>query len=1248
MAWLLLATAVPAAETAAELCGVPVLVRAPASPVELRVALQSCPGMSAFARDGEVIDNGLQTLVYGERLPLGPAPATPWAKPLPGRPLKLVFIGQTANCYDLAEVQRRLDCEVRFIHLPDQYYFGKTYPEALAGHYSAEAIKTLAADADAIVADPLVRLLSPEAARAIQQKVESGCGLVLFPVARWGGGGQFGYWPSTEQGGPWKDWLAKLVASAAPTRRLDQHVVVSTEGLWDGVPWPLLPAHWVADLAPAAAKVLAKDNGVSLAVGGTLGKGRVILLPWGTYMGGFPLAEDNKPAKVRDYQEYYASAVIRAVLWAADRSSPLRLMAEVDCKAGEDGRARIAIVGTPPAGTKIELRLRDLLCRDLWNETAAVAGPSLDVRLPPLPAGQHVLDIIARDPQGRSLGWSTVVVTVEAQVSLRIALDKEAYTPDQPATITAHVEGAGEGQYTARLRVWDALGRLLHEETKPLAAGRAEWTFANRDPLCVLHYADVEVQRAGRPYFAARSEFFSPRYTFDDFHNCLWGAWLPDYAIPRIDRRLREAAGFDIMLCGGYGGSHRTGNHAHLASGAVPFYTNVACVSPNEVELNPDRAKQEAVKSVDGCLPELKQFGAAVIFFQDERHGMADPGKLTPEALAAFRTWLKNRYKTIDELNAVWGRKFGSFDDVVPLLTEQFDPRNEASLAPWMEWRLWVMERVVDIDRTSARRIREHLGHDAWMGLEGIFGGDHNFPYGGLDLAAQGEDCLNAAAPYSETFMPACQSFYAGPSFSWNGYGNPYPVYQRYVWARALQGDWSLGWFCGNTFYSPYDAFLPQAQWVADLTRPLRHGVGKLLGELRPTQRDPVAFLYSQSSLYAMGILGKSVDPANPRLLNRPAEWARENLQRMFHDAGIEFGYLSEKQLQQGGGAGVRLLVLSSCVALEPATCAAVEKFVANGGVVLADLSPGVWDGRGGYHNPGQLDHLFGVRRSERFSLEALPADWNVNVTEAEADLPIQGAWLIGDYFERSLAVTDGRALGKLGFANVAPPALVHKRTGKGATILMNYLPSNRRRLPEYSERPLAAAMLRLAGVAAPVRLFDAEKQGMPIASGTRIVRWKDGPALYVGVLLEEGRNVRVELPQPGHLYELSGGGRYLGEGTAVSLDLKSAPHALLASLPYKIEGIDLRAGPGRRGQPLPLEWTLRGAAGTPLRHVVHFEVLRPDGTSDHNLSRNCVFRGQGKTALPLALNDPPGRWTIRGREVCSGVTAEAIVEVQP
>jgi len=33
---------------------------------------------------------------------------------------------------------------------------------------------------------------------------------------------------------------------------------------------------------------------------------------------------------------------------------------------------------------------------------------------------------------------------------------------------------------------------------------------------------------------------------------------------------------------------------------------------------------------------------------------------------------------------------------------------------------------------------------------------------------------------------------------------------------------------------------------------------------------------------------------------------------------------------------------------------------------------------------------------------------------------------------------------------------------------------------------------------------------------------------------------------------------------------------------------------------------------------------------------------------VPLALNDPAGKWTIRARDVTSGMTAEIAAEVQP
>ena len=1253
---LLALTAALAAGAGSTLGGVPVLDQAPDSPSAFAHAMQGVPSMTGLARDGEAIDTGNESLVYGENFPLGPAGGTLWAKPLRGGPLKVVMIGQTANCWDLGEVQRRLDCQVRFIHLPDQYEFAKDYPEACAGYYSDQALKVLAEDADVILADPIVRVLSPAVATAITRKVQGGCGLVLIPVARWGGGGSFGYWPATPKMEAWKDLFTAVVKSADTAQGgkhdyISVHAVTSQPDFFDGIPWSLLPAHYLVRLVPSdTAAALAKDGDDALAVGGPVGSGRAVLLPWGSYMGCFPLQEDNKPAKIDQYQDYYSSAIIRALLWAAKRPCPVTLTCDAPkLQAGVAGTVPLKLGGATIAGARVELRLRDLLCRDLWKSTVTPGAEGAEIKLPALAAGDYLLDAIARDGSGASLGWGTFVVSATTDALLQVSLDKEEYEPGAPATITAQIGSAPTGDYTATLQVWDSLDRLLQEETRPVAAGKATWTFPNRDPLAVLHYADVQIKRNGQPYLASRTDLWVPRYTFPDFRNCLWGAWLPPYATKRVDRRLSEAMGCDVILCGGYGGTQREGNYAHLTSGSIPFYTNVAPVDPQSVETAPDTTKAQMAKDVQGVLPELKTFGGAVIFFQDERHGMNDAGKVTPEALASFRAWLQTRYPNIAALNAAWGRQYASFDEVQPLLSKEFDPTTEASLAPWLEWRLWVMDKLTEIDRANAHAIRAGLGHDAWMGLEGIFGlAEHNIPYGGIDLAAQSDDCFNAAAPYGEALMNACQSFYPGPSFCWSGYGNPYSAYVRYVWARALQGDWSLGWFCGNTFYSPRDEFFPQARWVADLTKPLREGVGQLLSQNRPFIREPVAFLYSEPSLYATCILGKTIDPTNDHLMVRPGYWARDSLQRMFTDAGVQFSYLSEKQLQQGLGQGIKLLVLTCNVALEPETCAAIEKFVAGGGAVYADLCPGVWDNHGAYHSPGQLDALFGVAHGQKFTLGTMPSDWGVGVMQAEPDFDIKNDWLIGQYFEKSLVTTDGKALGQHIFGAVKPPAFVYKRTGQGVTILANYLETEYQRIPEHWQTEIADALLKLAGITPQVRLEDASEEDQPITQGLKIMRWQDGPAQYVGVVLDEGHNTKIVLPQAGQIYELSCGGKYLGSGTEATLDLRDSPHALLAVLPYKIDSVTLKATPGQLGQGLPLEFSMKVTGGQPVRHVVHLDVLKPDGTLYYRLSRNYTVTGGHWTgAVPLALNDPEGQWTIRAREVDSGLTSEVKVQVR-
>ena len=1235
----------------ATLAGLPVLDELPSTTPDSKRRALKFPTLTTLASQGVGIYGGLTELLLGDRHPLGPAPHTPWAKPLRDGKLRVIAISTVRNNYDLGEIERRLDCEVYHLKVLPQYHYPKQYPETFKGYLADRARAVLKRDADVILVAPNIRLLPEDVSRALLKKVEDGCGMVVIGGGRYGGGQQYAYWLLKDKIACWKEVSDRLAQNVDMRYKkfvtIDQHEVTSPKGLLDGIPWELLPAHHLFRMEAApGAEVLARDKGEVLAIGGKWGAGRALLLPWASWWGAFPIAEDNQVPRVTPYHEYYASAMAKAILWAARRAAPLRLAIDRrEVEAGSRGTVTLAIDGKIPPRSRVQIRLRDTRGESLWSADRTL-NASLPVELPALCAGNYLLDATTRDAEGNALGWGSFVLHVHAKGALTVKLDRDRYKFGEPVRIAAEVDGLPPGALTARVWISDTLHRLIFEEGKKLDRAAVEWTFPNADPLAVLHYVDVEIRRDGKPYLKSRTDLFVPRYQPDDFYCWLWPGSRPDYAVDRIFRRQREALGFNVIMGAGYGGTHKARNYRLLTTGCTPFLSNIAVIAPGKMEKAPVATRKKTLEMVEGSLDELRRFGGVAFFFQDERHGRGDSETPTGEALAEFRKYLKRQYEGIDALNRAWGRAFKTFDEVMPVLTKQFDAKKETSLAPWLDWRLWALHEVVETDRLSAKRIREAVEQPCNLGLEGIFGlATHNIPYGGTDLAAQSE-FFNVAGPYGENILNACRSFFPDFLFSWSGYNRKYREYQRYIWSCAFQGHGGLGWWYGPIYHNAADCWYPQARWIRDLTKPLREGIGKLIRVNSPSETDPIAFLYSQPSLYAMSILGKTVDPAHSHLFVRPAAWARQSLQRMFQDAGVQFGYVSEKQLQMGQAGGIKLLVLSSCVALEPETSRALEKFVAEGGIVLADLCPGVWDDHGAYCEPGQLDGLFGVKRDERFRFKTMVSDWGVGTFETEPDFNIKGQWYIGQYYEETLKAGDGHALGKHIFHPDTPPAFVLKRTGKGVTILMNYLETEYRRVPEHWQITLMKELLRFAGIPTPVTMRDHMQNGEILEKGRKVFRWADGEAKYMGVLLDEGKHVQFELPQGGHVYELSRG-VYLGQGAKPKLDMRDDPHALFAIMPYRIDGLELTAAPARVGGGLKLDIRLE-TGGTPVRHVVHLEVVRPDGSRCHHLCRNVVLEaGRWSKALPLALNDPTGKWQIAAREVVSGKTAKATVVIE-
>jgi len=1242
----------------------------PASPEELISFCRFDPSLSNFARHGETLTGGLQILLLGTQVPIAEGTAVRWAKPYYKGKLRILAFLPLTEYGDISEVYRNLDCEVTFIQMPMGGWFKEIRDDLYQGFSARVAREALEGEYDVIFLccglNSGPHEMPSDIIHKVLDKVASGTGLVINSVQIVGGGWPLKFWP---EGTPF--------ASVSLARPIGQRVrlnpkgfVESQPGILGGVPYGLLPPVFAipTQIAPGATmalnggktpptwkysdkpeplpEILREGTDTPLIITGQHGRGRVVSTCFATNSG-FPAVDGNDLRYgIQHFREYHASLVAKLLLWAARKESDLSLSIENTTPLQAD----VAVVmrsqtkfATPLTVNAI---IRDFAFRSIWTATRKVSLERDVERIsfspPPLPEGRYAFDVIVRNSSGASVNWASAELVVVSPESLKLTTDKESYRESETVHITGQATGLGNARYTVRLEITDSYGRLLLRESFPLAAdGGFTTKFPVRNLLAARHTIEATLFREERPCAGASRTFYCPRFGWDDFYNILWGD-------PEHIEITRDNAGINCYLAAGWPG------HEHLAAqaseaGLPLLWTNVAPQSPEQTQQEPAKAEvayDEQVSRVNGW---LNRYGAIGVCFQDERHSFADP-EPDEECLSRFRQWLREQYGSLARLNLSWNSNFASWDEVKPTLTKDFKP-DQKNLAPWLDFRLFISKLTIDIDARHATTVRQATTPDLYIGLEGVFGlGGHIVPFSGFDYCAHTR-CFNMIMPYDDeknSVTNLARSFTPGPLTSWDGYSSPQWKFSSKPWWGALHGYWGMAWFCSRTLATSTGYIFKQAEWVEESTRKLRNGVGKLLMTSQ-WETDPIVFLYSQPSIYAAYIAGKWIDPQNQHLMNRPStQWGRENLQRLINEFGLQYSYLSPEQVEAGALKGKRLLVLPDVMCMSRQTAEAIKEFVHDGGVVLADLCPALWDEHGHPLQPGYLDDLFGVAHDE-FQFATRPVDWLVGTVADEPDFPIRGEWFIGEYYEKSLKTTDGKALGLHIFGDKDVPAFVIKRTGKGATVLMNFLETNYNRFPEGRQRVFMRALLNLAKVEMPMRVMS--DQGEQLYQYD-LTRFRDGDNLYVGVyrmtlsssLCPE--TVIVQLPRSGHLYEIKSG-KYLGQGDRARVNLPAAGSALIAILPYKIEGIAATASSARRGELVSLSANIK-ASGKLGRHIFHIEVTDPKGNLVRYYTRNVVApNGRWEGTLPTALNAPTGTWRVKIREVVSDLETTARFTLQ-
>jgi hypothetical protein len=561
-------------------------------------------------------------------------------------------------------------------------------------------------------------------------------------------------------------------------------------------------------------------------------------------------------------------------------------------------------------------------------------------------------------------------------------------------------------------------------------------------------------------------------------------------------------------------------------------------------------------------------------------------------SLTAMRDWLRDSYGSLAALNRQWGTAFDNWQAVLPMTTDEAVKRTDENYSAWADFKQWMdvaFARAVMSGTTAVHAARS----DAISAIEGA-----QIPgWGGYDYSrlARSVDAMEIY-DFGDN-VEIARSFNANLILLTTSGGRGRSEAHR-VWRELLRGTRGLIlWDEKHEFVGEDGGVGDRGREAAEYFSEIRGGLGALLiGSRRYI--DPVAILYSPASMRIQWLLDRRA---------AGDEWSRRSASTEYQDdairaatrsfvstlrhMGLQHRFVSSAEIARGElvKRGYRVLILPHAIALAPETGRQIDDFVAQGGVVIADSEPGLFDEHGRRAATPVLAHIF-----------------------------------------------DG------------PPSRSATRFafGNGAAV---YLPMANSGRPEPGRR--FSDLLEAAGVRTQFPLIRPDGQ-QPKDIETYVFRNGEVTILALqrddAPLSQQdtGETVILALPRALDIYDLRAQ-RPLGRSERLELSVDGVAPVLLAMTEKQISPPGI-VGPRtvRRGDNAEFIVSSNAPAA---RGVIHLDVVDPDGAPAAAYSGNVLLEGgAGRVVLPLAVNDQTGVWRLRATDIASGQTTFAELEVKP
>ncbi len=861
-----------------------------------------------------------------------------------------------------------------------------------------------------------------------------------------------------------------------------------------------------------------------------------------------------------NFQEYIYPIVLKALRYVAGVRSPVRF--------------------NKSSGTSIELQAdtaQSVLLSASYSDlhggsngkssqpvTLQEGKNQIELQLPALPGGIQIIDCQILDLQGRVYDVGSLRYETPEEVKISAV---EFKNPDCCFVETAPIEFtvAVQGQADLAVVIEDSERRVVYRESRP-AAAEHQISVSLQAPYSTLYNVFLALKDGERTLAKRTEEFSLPFQTIDpqEYHGFLASFWRGGYLLPEW--------GFNLTLGSFNTSSNFFRSRALLGLHTIPrgsgllgkgdlLYRGDKISDPVRVPCfsDPEWQKQQREKLLDiAKQAQFRYYNVARSMLGDEMFVGASVC-YSPHCLRRFREYLQGRYADLAALNAGWGSAFASWEEVRPQqLTELASKEN---LSPWLEHKMFMSATYTwQFGGYSADCLSEALPHQ--VGLSGTQHPGYGYDWSewtkllgfvGYYSGIQGKLILDLGRP--GLLAGQCTGGYTAAHLPAEGYQSDT------AWRNLFLGANLCYYYYGSGINGDMTPNVILRSAIKIL-REQQRGVGKLILSARPAFRH-IAMLYSQASMFAaLGSIGKN-------------DWldAQTGWDAVLTDLGYDYHFIRSEDLA-AGLAEFKVLVLPMCLSLSDQELTAMRDFAAHGGLIIADSTPGLYDG-------------YGKKLSRELSFSKT------------LSLPLHR------YHQVELGGVGGE--------------LATSKSGSSSET-------------EQIREQVSAA---LAATAIP--RVSLTSQGLPYPAQTTLRRDGDNYVFGLfkrssaaQLTPEVTEKVDITLPVNGHIYDIFSG-EYLGQTERISADVALGIPKIYSIGPGQPGALGVRA-PAEVSRGELLQIVISGGLGA---SVFRLELIDPNGRSLRQYSKNYHFAtGDGAVSWQSAYNDLPGEWQIEATHI--------------